>query len=145
MKFYEEVVVIHADPSTLWAVFANVEKWPDWDGGLDSVEDVGPGLVENGQSLFVFSGGLKATTTFTNVVENQGFNWTSKSAMVRIEARFDIRPVEQGQEVTYRFGVGGVLGSFMNLFMKKTVESDTLRDLNSIKSIAEEQQALSED
>ena len=143
MKFYEKTVVVHAEPSTIWAVFANVKKWPDWDGGLDYVEDIGSGLVENGQSTFVFSGGLKATTTFTNVEENKGFNWTSKSAMVRIEARFDIRPVEQGQEVTYRFGMGGFLGAIMNLFMKKTVESDTLRDLNSVKSIAEKQQALS--
>ena len=137
MKIYEKTVVVHAEPSTIWAVFTDLETWPDWDGGLDSVESVGDGFVENGVSIFVFSGGLKAKTTFTNITENQGFNWTAKSVMVRIEARFDMKPVENGQQLTYRFGIGGILGTIMNLFMSKTVDSDTLRDLSAIKSIAE--------
>jgi hypothetical protein len=141
MKYYEKTVVVQAEPSTIWAVFADVKNWTDWDGGLYSVPDVGTGLVENGESVFSFSGGMRATTTFTNIVENQGFNWSSKSMVLNIDARFDIRSVENGQEVTYRFGIGGILGTILNLFMKKTVDFDTLRDLNSIKSIAEEKQA----
>ena len=141
MKFYERKLVIHAEPSIIWSIFADLKNWPDWDGGLEAVEDVGAGLVENGESTFVFSGGLKATTTFTRVTENQGFNWTAKSMMVRIDARFDLQPVEKGQEVTYRFGMGGVLGGIMNLFMPKTVDSDTIRDLNSLKAMAERKQA----
>ena len=142
MKYYEKSVVVQAEPRTIWAVFAAVKRWPDWDGGLDSVEDVGAGLVENGQSVFIFSGGLKGKTTFTNVAENKGFSWTSTSMLVRIDARFDLKPVAQEQELTYRFGMGGFLGAIMNTFMQKTVASDTLRDLNAVKSIAEERQAL---
>ena len=137
MRFYKESVVVHADASNIWDIFSDVKNWTDWDGGLDFVQNIGDGLVEEGVSIFVFSGGLKATTKFTNVVKNQGFNWTAKSILVRIEARFDICPVENGHEVQYRYGLGGFLGAIMNLFMKKTVQFDTLRDLNSLKALAE--------
>ena len=144
MKFYEQTVVVQAEAETIWDVLADVKNWTDWDGGLQFVQNIGDGLVEDGVSIFVFSGGLKATSKFTNVVENQKFSCISKSMMVRIETRFDIRPVEKGHEVQYQFGLGGFLGTIMNLFMRKTVEFDTLRNLKSLKALAEKTNTISQ-
>ena len=58
MKFYEQTVVVQAEAETIWDVLADVKNWTDWDGGLQFVQNIGDGLVEDGVSIFVFSGGL---------------------------------------------------------------------------------------
>jgi hypothetical protein len=51
MKSYEVTETIQAGPDEVWAVLGDVEHYPDWDSGVETVE----GRLEPGGKLKVFS------------------------------------------------------------------------------------------
>jgi ribosome-associated toxin RatA of RatAB toxin-antitoxin module len=53
MRSYEAAEIIRATPDQVWAVLGDVAHYPDWDSGVERVEDLQPSFDQ-------FARGLKA-------------------------------------------------------------------------------------
>jgi hypothetical protein len=85
---YETSTTTSAEPARLWAVVADVEKWPEW---IDVYEYVRPdqqGPMRLGHTARVKQRGLAAGTwTVTELDEGKVFAWESRQPGVRLLGR----------------------------------------------------------
>lgn len=138
MRTAQHHVAIAATPEEVWAVFAHLEGWAQWDQGISAVTDTQQGLIEGGTCTMTFSGGLSATTTFSNVRENQGLVWRAVGTWVIAQGHFEITPTETGCLLDYQFGMAGVLGKILTLLaFEAVIATGTRKDLEDIKQLAE--------
>jgi hypothetical protein len=82
---YEVTKTTSADAARLWAVVADVEKWPEWIEVYEEVRRTGSGELKVGDTTHVKQKGLAAGDwTVTKVDEGREFTWESRQPGVRI-------------------------------------------------------------
>ncbi len=72
MWTYEESIETSASPSRVWELFSDVERWKDWNAGIESIEVHGP--FAEGTTFTMRAPGQDAlTSTLVEVKPNQSF------------------------------------------------------------------------
>ncbi|MGE0192457.1 MAG: SRPBCC family protein [Planctomycetota bacterium] len=105
---------IHASPERVWAVMADVTRWPEWTASVTSVELLDATELRMGGRAAIRQPKLPpATFTVTALEANRGFTWQTGNAVVRATARHEIEPTPEGSRVTLAVRFGGLLGWLM--------------------------------
>jgi uncharacterized membrane protein len=90
----ETVVEIDAPASTVWAVVANVEAWPEWTPTMREVTLRGGGPLGPGSVADIRQPKLpKATWTVTGYEEGHAFTWVGAGPGVRTVADHRVEPL----------------------------------------------------
>ena len=85
---YETSGTTAAEPSRLWEVVSDVERWPEWIEVYEEVRRAGHGALAPGESIHVKQRGLAAGDwTVSELDEGRVFAWTSRQPGVRIVGR----------------------------------------------------------
>jgi len=85
---YETSTTTTAEPARLWAVVADVEKWPEWIEVYEEVRRNQAGDLTLGDSAHVKQKGLAGGDwTVTELEEGRVFAWESRQPGVRIVGR----------------------------------------------------------
>ena len=85
---YETSTTTSAEPARLWAVVADVEKWPEWIEVYQEVRRAESGELSLGDSAYVKQRGLAGGEwTVTELDEGRAFAWESRQPGVRMVGR----------------------------------------------------------
>jgi uncharacterized membrane protein len=132
---YETEVDIEAAPEQVWAVLADVERWPEWTRSMRSVKRLGDGPFGLGSRVRVRQPGLPQTVyTVTEYASGQTFDWASSFPGVTTTAGHQVLAREDGH-ATARLTVDqrGLLAPLVALFVARmvrrfvTVEAEGLK------------------
>ncbi len=93
MRFDDEVM-IDAPASEVWAVYSDVERWPEWTASVSRVELVAGDAVAVGARARIAQPKLpKAEWEVTDVAPGRSWTWVATAPGVRTTAIHTIEPV----------------------------------------------------
>jgi len=92
---------IHAPPETVWAIWSDIERWSEWTASITKIEKLAPGPLVIGLRACVRQAKLPtATWCVTELEENRGFTWVSRSPGARVTGIHSIEPLANGSRAT---------------------------------------------
>lgn len=116
---------IEAPPATVWAVIADVERWPTWTDSIDDVRitsagadrsDVPGGLAVGGTATVKQPGMPRLTWTVTEWLPGRSFTWETKGVGIRTRGVHSVEPTGEGSSrVTLAIHETGPLDGAMRL------------------------------
>jgi Polyketide cyclase / dehydrase and lipid transport len=122
---YETSRTTAADPSRLWAVVSDVERWPDWIEVYQEVRRTAVGKLKEGEEVHVKQKGLAAGDwTVTELEEGAVFAWESRQPGVRIVGHHVVSPEpDGGSRLTLRLEMTGWLSCPMSAVLGRKSRS----------------------
>jgi uncharacterized protein YndB with AHSA1/START domain len=114
---YEIEVPVDASPEAVWAVLADVERWPEWTPSMTLVRRLQDGPFGVGSTVRVRQPRLpQAVYTVTEHDPGQAFTWTATSPGVTTVAGHHVVPREEGHStVRLTLGQSGPLAPLVGL------------------------------
>ncbi len=111
MTDFSITVDIAAPPDRVWAVMADVERWPEWTPTVTRIERLDRGPLAAGSRARIRQPKLPtAIWEVTELREGRSFIWVTRSPGVLVTARHGVEPVGQGTRATLSVGFSGPLG-----------------------------------
>ena len=90
-------VEIDAPPEVVWAVWSDVERWPEWTPSVSRVERLDPGPLAVGQRVRVRQPKFPtAVWRVTSVEPARSFSWVAESPGARVTGMHRIEPRPDG-------------------------------------------------
>jgi uncharacterized membrane protein len=129
----ERNVDVNAPAERVWAVLADVARWPEWTDSIDDVR-LHTDSLRVGSTAAVKQPRLpRSTWLVTEVEPGRGFTWVSRSGGVTTRAEHAIEPAEPGCRVRLTLDQSGLLAPLVGaLFGRLTrryvdLEADGLK------------------
>jgi hypothetical protein len=140
---YETSRTTTAEPSRLWAVVSDVERWPEWIEVYEEVRRAEPGPLKSGDATHVKQRGLAAGDwTVTELEEGRVFGWRSRQPGVRLVARHIVTPEpEGGSRLTLQLEMTGPLSGAVTMLLGKRTRSYVDLECARLTAVAAEQHA----
>jgi ribosome-associated toxin RatA of RatAB toxin-antitoxin module len=137
---YETKTVTTADPVRLWAVVADVERWPEWIEVYEEVRRANTGDLAVGDSVHVKQKGLAAGAwTVTELEEGRVFAWESRRPGVRMVGRHAVAPdASGGSRLTLAFELSGWLSGVLGVLMGRKIREYVDLEGTRLASVAAE-------
>lgn len=111
MTDFSITVDIAAPPDRVWAVVADVERWPEWTPTVTQVKRLERGPLTLGSRTRIRQPRLPpAVWQVSELVEGRSFTWISRSTGVRVTARHSVEPSAQGTRAVLSLRFSGLLG-----------------------------------
>jgi uncharacterized protein YndB with AHSA1/START domain len=102
---------IAAPPERVWAVVADVERWPEWTPTVSQVTRLESGPLAPGSRARIRQPRLPpAVWRVSELVPGRSFTWVNRSPGVRVIARHSVEPAGQGARITLSLDFAGILG-----------------------------------
>ncbi len=142
---YETSTTTTAEPSRLWAVVSDVERWPEWIEVYEEVRraEPGPRPLKLGDSAHVKQRGLAAGDwTMTELDDGSVFGWQSRQPGVRLVARHIVTPEpEGGSRLTLQLEMTGPLSGAVTMLLGTRTRSYVDLECARLTAVAAEQHA----
>ncbi|MEU8085394.1 SRPBCC family protein [Micromonospora sp. NPDC049101] len=95
---FEATTEIAADAEQVWAVLADVERWPEWTASVSRVERGEPGPLAVGATATLTQPKLRpAVWRVTELTEGREFTWVSDTPGVRTRGEHRLLPLPDGR------------------------------------------------
>ena len=132
----EESVVVARPPGEVYDVVADLERGPEWQSSLESVD------VERRTEVRTFAGHRReGTFEVTEDVRPERFGIESRAGSVRARALFTLTPVGEGTRVDARLDldlvVGGAGGRLAAAVVRGRVAREARQNLERLKELLE--------
>ncbi|GLZ42435.1 SRPBCC family protein [Actinokineospora sp. NBRC 105648] len=110
MRFQHEIAIA-APPARVWAVYRDVERWPEWTASVTEVTRLDHGPLRVGHRVRIRQPRLPtAVWTVTELVEGQHWTWTSGGRSARSVAHHRVAPDGDGARAELWVDLSGPLG-----------------------------------
>ena len=114
MTDFSITVDIAAPPDRVWAVMADVERWPEWTPTVKRIQRLDPGPLVEGSRARIEQPKLPAAIwEVTDLRKGRSFTWVTRSPGVRVIAKHGVEPVGQGTRATLSVAFSGPLGGLI--------------------------------
>ena len=134
MTVFSNAVEIAAPPERVWAVLADLERWPEWTPSVTSVELLAPGPLAVGTRARVSQPKLKpAIWEVTEVKPGMSFTWVTRQPGLLVTGLHQLEPIEKGTLATLAVRFSGLLGPLVGRLTRRlnhrylAFEADGLR------------------
>lgn len=112
-------VTINAPAEQVWEIYSDVERWPEWNESITSVERLDPGPLRLGARTRIKQPRLPAAVwTVTEWTPNEYFAWTSTAPGIRTTGGHRLEPTATGTLVTASIDQSGPLGALLGLALR---------------------------
>ena len=109
-------VDIDAPPERVWAVLADVRRWPEWTASMSRVELLEGGPLAVGSTVRVKQPRLRAEVwRVTEFEPGRSFVWVARGGGVTTEAAHRVEPASGGTRVTLGLRQRGPLAPLVRL------------------------------
>jgi uncharacterized membrane protein len=116
---FEDSVTIDAAAARVWAVYSDVERWPEWTASVTSVELLDPGPLRVGSRARIRQPRLPvAEWTVTDLDEGRSFTWVARGPGVRTTGTHLVEPDGDRARATAVLEQGGPLGPVVGLLTR---------------------------
>lgn len=129
---------IQVPPNVVWAVWSDVERWPEWTASVSRIERFEPGPLAIGHRARVRQPKLPtAVWQVTKLEAGRGFEWVSASPGARVTGYHWIEP--QGSGSRARLGVvfAGPVARLVGWLTRSLTERYLELEANGLKSRSE--------
>ena len=139
MTVFSNAVEIVAPPERVWAVLADLERWPEWTPSVTSIELLVPGPLAVGTRARVSQPKLKpAVWEVTEVKANRSFTWVTRQPGLVVTGLHQLEPIEKGTLATVAVRFSGLLGPLVGRLTRRlnhrylAFEADGLRKRSTL-------------
>ena len=116
-------VDIQAPPEAVWAVWSDVERWPEWTAGVARVERLDPGPLAVGRRARVRQPKFPpAVWRVTELEENRGFTWVSVTPGAHVTGSHRIVPQQGGSRATLSLTFAGPVARLVGRLSRSLTE-----------------------
>jgi uncharacterized membrane protein len=135
---FEDSAVIAAPASTVWEVYSDVERWPEWTASVTSVELLDPGPLRVGSRARIRQPRLPvAEWTVTEIDEGRSFTWVARGPGVRTTGTHRVEPDGAGARATAILEQGGPLGPVVGFLTRGLTKRYLAMEAAGLKARAE--------
>src|SRR5262245_45543046 len=120
----KDSIVIDADAASVWKVFTDVERWPEWTASITELRFVEGSAVQIGARVRVRQPRLPVVTwRVTELQPGSSWSWVAGGPGVRTVARHLVTPTSDGSTlVEQSIEQRGVLGRFIGRLTRRLTE-----------------------
>ena len=105
---------IPAAPDRVWAILADIERWPEWTPSVGRIRRLDPGPLAVGSRARIHQPRLlPATWRIVELAEGHRFAWVTGGPGVRAVAEHSVEPIDRGSRVTLSVRFEGLLASLV--------------------------------
>ena len=114
---------IQAPPDTVWAVWSDLERWPEWTASVSRIERLEPGPLAVGHRVRVHQPKFPpATWRVIALEEGRGFTWVSESPGARVTASHWIEPRAAGSRARSAITFAGPIALLVGWLSRSLTE-----------------------
>jgi len=128
-------VKIHASPEKVYAVFTNVQKWPEWQREITAAKLNGP--LRSGSFIEWSTAGMNIKSTLQTVETNQKIGWCGKAFGAFAIHTWQFQQHDSYTIVTVNESMEGWMVKLMKGYFQKNLNIATKKWLEALKSEAE--------
>ncbi len=133
---FENTIAINASPATVFAIYADVPNWPQWD--VDAKAASIEGAFKTGAvGEIVPHGGPKSKLSFLSVRANEGFTVSCRLPLCEMRFEYELKPVLSGTHATHRTVFTGPLSWFFGRVIGNGMRKTTPQSMAQLKARAE--------
>ncbi len=138
MSKLNATITVDRPPAEVFAVLTDFDRWPRWQGGLERMEQVGPGPLQVGSRLRQVRTGQKATDSLmevTELVPGKVLALSSPGRPIGWHGTFTLEPVGNSSRMTAQFEIqaAGLAGALAEAIIRLTVG----RELRLFRALVE--------
>lgn len=129
---------IQAPPDVVWAVWSDVERWPEWTASVSRIERLEPGPLAIGHRARVRQPKLPtAVWQVTKLEVGRGFEWVSASPGARVTGYHWIEPQGGGCRVKLGIVFAGPIARLVGWLTRSLSERYLELEANGLKARTE--------
>jgi len=129
---------IAAPPETVWAILADLERWPEWTASMQSVKRLDSEAIGTGSRVRVLQPKLRpAVFTVTEWLPNRNFTWTSSTPGVTTVAGHLLEPATGGCKLTLSLRFDGLFGGLAGRLFRGLIQRYMAMEANGLKQSSE--------
>ncbi|MGI8926905.1 MAG: SRPBCC family protein [Tepidiformaceae bacterium] len=135
---YETTIDIAVPPAAVWAVLADLARWPEWTETVRSVNLLDPApLVPGLRARVRIRRAPTATWTVTEVRRGAAFTWTASTAGIRTIASHEIEAAGEGSRVTLAIDQPGAVAGVLRPLLMRVARKNLAIEAAGLKRRAE--------
>jgi uncharacterized membrane protein len=135
---HEVTISIHAPADVVWSVLSDVERWPDWNQSVRSVDLLDDALVPGNRVRIRQPKFPAVVWTVTDIEPGASFTWRSRSPGADANGRH--RVIDNGDGTsTVVLGITqrGLLGTLVALASRRITKRYVALEANGLKTRSE--------
>ena len=138
MGTHRLTTLVHAPPERVFDLWIDVDRMPEWIGGLTKVTDITGPLDQKGTRYTSWFGSMKSPTTIVDVERPRFIRTTFGSVVLRGESEARFEPEGDGTRIVQTFRTQGVISAIFGwIFSKGSWKGSFKGELEHFASIAE--------
>ena len=135
---YEETILIQAPPEKVWAVYTDVEKWPEWTPSMKHIERLDEGPLALGKQARVSAEGAPTSVfTVTEHTEGRSFIWSTTTRGIKAEAYHIVEPDGAGTKATLGVRMSGLMATIFAPMIRRTATRNVHTEAEGLKQRCE--------
>jgi uncharacterized membrane protein len=139
MPGLQHTVTVDAPPERVWAVVADVERWPERIPTVHAVERLDAGPLRVGSRTRLEQPRLPtAVWTVTELTEGSSYTWESRSPGVTVTAAHVVEPHPDGSRLTLSVTVSGPMSRIGWLMTRSLTKRYVETEAASLRRVAED-------
>ena len=139
---YTRTDTIAAGPADVWAVLADVERWPDWTASMREITRLDSGPLRVGSTARVRQpSGRPMVWTVTELEPERSFTWTASAPGLRFTGFHELHPAGVGVQAVLTFTLTGRMSWLARLLAGGRIRRYVDMEAIGLKSHAEQRAA----
>ena len=135
---HAETVRISAPPEKVWAVYTDVERWPEWTAVMKKIERLEDGPLALGSTARIEAkGGPPSVWTVTEFTGGRSFSWESKARGVKLVAWHVIEADGDESKVTLGARMSGTAATLLGPFLRSLAKRNVRAEAEGLKQRCE--------
>ena len=128
-------ILIQASPEKVWAVLADIDRWPDWQSSVSSAKL--QGALREGAVFNWKAGGIGITSQLHTVTPSSAIGWTGKTLGAYAVHNWRIIPQAGGTLVQVEESLQGILPKLFRKKFAADLQKGMVKNLAELKAAAE--------
>ena len=113
-SYFGVTIEIPAPPDRVWAVMADIERWPEWTPTVTQIQRLDRGPLAVGSRARIRQPKLPAATWQVSELQpGCSFSWVMRSPGVCVTGEHRVEPAGRGTRVTLSIRFSGMLGGLV--------------------------------